>query len=222
MHIKPFQIAIQNNIGMIMSAHIQYPNVTTKKIIGKDGKQYDPPATLSDEIITGKLKGELGFKGVVSTDGMHMQGVTLIYDEPQAAAAALEAGCDMLCMPVASTSSATFNNDMDAVISYIKTEMTSGKLTEARLKDAVMRVLRLKADYGILDYNPDDFTLEKAQATVGNADHKAIEKNIANKSITCVKNNNDTLPLRLEENENVLFLCTHSSLQPNESTIAMA
>ena len=114
--LKPYQVAINQGIEMIMSAHILYPQLDDTTVHSdKTGKEEKLPSTLSHKILTDLLKGEMGFNGVVVTDAMNMAGIAATYEEVQAVKLAINAGVDLICMPT----NITFLEDMsklDAII----------------------------------------------------------------------------------------------------------
>ena len=109
----------------VMTAHINLPNVTS------DGL----PASLSKELITGKLRGEMGFKGLVTTDSLAMDAITGPYGQGESAVLAVEAGVDVLLMPLDYTTS------FDAVVEAVE----SGSIPESRIDESVLRILQAKA-----------------------------------------------------------------------------
>lgn len=126
----PFRAGIDAGTDMVMAAHIAVPAV-----IG-DGT----PSTLSYTMLTEKLRGELGYNGVIITDSMMMAAVADKYTSSQAAVAAFKAGADIILMP--NDYAAAFNGLLDAV--------RSGEITEARLNASVERILRMKWNgYGL-------------------------------------------------------------------------
>ena len=108
----------------VMIAHITMKNVTTDNL----------PATLSRELITGKLRSELGYDGVVIADAMMMGAIKENYSSAEAAILALEAGCDILLMPY------DYVAAFDGVVEAVK----SGRLSEARIDESVSRIMKLK------------------------------------------------------------------------------
>ena len=110
---------------MVMTAHIATPAITGT----------DVPATVSPVILTEKLRKELGFQGVIITDGMSMGAITKQYTPAQATLLSLEAGADIVLGPK------NFIEAFDAVMQAVK----DSTLTEARIDESVRRILSLKA-----------------------------------------------------------------------------
>ena len=107
-----------------MVAHISLPHITD------DGL----PATLSRELIRGKLRQELGYDGLVLTDSLAMGAITSRYSAAQAAVLAFEAGNDVLLIP---------ENYVEAYNGLLSA-VESGRITEERLDESVLRILRMK------------------------------------------------------------------------------
>lgn len=125
----PFISGIDAGADLVMAAHISVPSVTGD----------ETPASLSYELITEKLRGELGFDGVVATDSLAMGAVTLDYSPAEAAVAALAAGADMLLMPE------DYREAFEGVLAAVK----SGELSESRIDESALRILRLKEKCGL-------------------------------------------------------------------------
>jgi len=120
-----FKAAIENDVPMIMTAHIGTPNVTDNEI----------PSTVNPVILQEKLRGELGFDGVIITDGMAMGAITRQYTSGEAAILSLQAGADIILGPK------NFIEAFDAVMAAVE----AGTLTEERIDESVRRILTLKA-----------------------------------------------------------------------------
>ena len=120
----PFEASF-GTTDFVMIAHINLPNATS------DGR----PASLSKELITDKLRGELGYKGLVTTDSLAMEAITDQYSQEESAVLAVEAGVDVLLMPFDYTTS------FDAIVSAVE----SGRIPESRIDESVLRILRAKA-----------------------------------------------------------------------------
>ncbi len=101
------------------------------------------PSSLSYKVVTGILRNELGFQGVIMTDSLTMEGITAYYTEDQAAAVAVEAGSDLLM-------GASTPADVASMIQGIKQAIDSGMISQQRIDDSVRRVLTLKYQIGLL------------------------------------------------------------------------
>lgn len=123
----PFIEGIKNEADMVMAAHIAVPNITGN----------DEPASLSYEILTNKLRKELGFEGVIITDSMEMGAVADRYNSAEAAVRAFTAGADIILMP--ENYDDAFNGMLDAY--------NNGVFSEERLDTSLRRILKLKLKY---------------------------------------------------------------------------
>lgn len=209
--LKPYQVAIEQGIEMIMTAHILYPQLDNTKVHSdKTGQDESLPSTMSKKILTDLLKGEMGFDGVVVTDAMNMAGVANTFDQVQAVKLAFSAGVDMVCMPTVLYNLEDLK-DLDAIIDGVEEAVNNGEIPVSRLDDAVTRILTLKENRGVLDYNPDNYTLEKAKAVVGSKENREAEREIAAASTTVIRNENNTLPLNITKNSKVLMLCPYDN-----------
>lgn len=170
--LYPFKLAIKTGVKSIMTAHIAIPEIDD-----------DIPSTLSEKIINGILRKELGFKGVVVTDAMSMGGITKNYWIGEAAVKAIVAGVDMVLIPPAPLSA----------IEAIKDAYRRGIITEKRIDESVRRILSAKAWLGIHQKRFSDIgALNKVLADPSN-----IEKaeRIAADSITLLRNYDRVVPI---------------------------
>jgi beta-N-acetylhexosaminidase len=169
----PFKAAIKAGIDSIMTAHIVVPSL-------------DPsgdPATLSKPILTGVLRQQLGFKGLIITDALEMAAVRAKYGDAEVAVRAIEAGADQLLLPPAPD--VQFKAVVDAV--------RSGRISERRIDESLLRILLLKVKNGVL-FQPF-VDPAKIATTVGTPASLATAQRIVDKSVTLVKNDANTLPL---------------------------
>ena len=214
----PFQAAVDNGIDMLMTAHITFPNIEKDTVISKnDGQEIYLPATLSDDIITGIVRDQMHYDGIVVTDALGMDAISANFGEAEAVVMAFKAGVDIALMPTVLRSKEDMVK-MDAIIEAVEAAVESGELTEERLNTSVRRILTLKEERGILDYSSDTRTFEEklanANAVVGCKEHHDIEREISAKAVTIVRNKDNLLPLKLEEEDHVLLV----GQWPNEPT----
>ena len=127
--LVPFINSIDTT-DMVMISHITTPNITGDNL----------PASLSNDIIEGKLRKELGYKGVVISDAMEMGAITKKYSSEESAVKAIVAGVDIILMPEDFVES--YNGIYDAV--------KDGVISETRIDDSVLRILNLKELYHLL------------------------------------------------------------------------
>lgn len=123
LELEPFRGAIAAGVDSIMSAHLLIPSWDA---------QY--PATLSPQILTGKLRQELGFEGLIVTDALIMGGITNNYGTAESSVLAVEAGADILLMPV----------DPEEAIAAVVQAVTSGRISPDRIKKSVARIWAAK------------------------------------------------------------------------------
>lgn len=209
--LKPYEVAIEQGIEMIMTAHILYPQLESDTIVSdRTGEAESLPATMSDDILTGLLKGDMGFEGIVCTDAMNMAAIAEKWDPVQAVVVAISAGVDMICMPCTLYDLGDLA-DLDAMIEGIQTAVLDGTIPMSRIDDAVTRILRVKENRGLLDWSSEDYALGSVQETVGSAENRALEREIAAAAVTVVKNENDVLPLKVTETSKVLMLVPYNN-----------
>ncbi|PRY59434.1 beta-N-acetylhexosaminidase [Knoellia remsis] len=169
----PFQAAIDKGIDMIMTAHLSFP------ALDDSGN----PATLSKPILTGLLREELGYEGVIVTDALNMQGVRDLYGDAEVAVRALEAGVDQLLMTPA----------MDEAYAAVLGAVRSGRISEKAINDKLRRVLALKVRRGIVADPTVD--VSAVPQLVGPAENLAIADAVSNRTTTLVVNDDKVLPL---------------------------
>jgi beta-N-acetylhexosaminidase len=171
--LVPFRAAIAAGMKGIMTAHIAVPEISGETI----------PATLSPEVLTGLLRDDLGFDGIVFTDAMDMVAVDRLFPRGEAAVRAVLAGADVILMP------REVKRAVDAIVDAID----EGRLTEARIDESVGRLLRLKEDLGL--HEERTVPLEMIPRVVGVPEHMEVAREVAESSITLLQNVRDLLPL---------------------------
>ncbi|HCT90572.1 MAG TPA: hypothetical protein DF613_04190 [Lachnospiraceae bacterium] len=128
--LLPFTAGIDAGAPFIMVGHITAPNIIKEPV----------PASLSHELITGLLREELGYTGLVITDSMMMQAITDQYSSGEAAVKAIQAGVDIILMP----------EDLESAVSGVLNALSAGDITEGRIDESVLRVLEAKISSGII------------------------------------------------------------------------
>lgn len=210
--LVPFQAAIDAGTDMIMTAHIQYPQIEKGTYTSiSTGESIYLPATMSKTILTDILRGDMGFDGVVVTDALDMAAIADHFAVEDTIKLTIAAGADMLILPAVMDT-----NAFRLVQTYVDTAVglvESGEIDEARIDESVLRVLKLKQKYGILDLTDFAVTEEKiaaAQAGIGSAAHREAEWRMAEKALTVYKNENGAFPLDVKAGEATLILFADS------------
>ncbi|MFR0352736.1 glycoside hydrolase family 3 protein [Streptomyces sediminimaris] len=180
----PFRAAVAAGIDAIMTAHIQFPALDDS----------GDPATLSHPILTGILRGELGYDGVVVTDSLGMQGVRTKYGDDRVPVLALKAGADQLLNPP----------DLPVAWNAVLTAVRDGELTEARLDESILRVLRLKARLKL--FRQPYVSGHGVDRTVGTRAHLAAADRIAERTTTLLVNDGPLLPLSPATHDRLLVV----------------
>lgn len=130
----PFVSGMQAGANVVMVGHIAAPNVT--------GDQ--TPASLSYELVTNRLRGELGFTGVVCTDAMNMGAISQEYSAAEAAVKTIQAGVDIVLMP----------ENLEQAIQGLLDGVAQGTVPKTRIEESVLRILKLKLESGMIPLEP--------------------------------------------------------------------
>ena len=211
--LVPFQAAIDAGADMVMTAHIQYPQIEKETYTSvTSGEEIYLPATMSRAILTDILRDDMGFTGVVVSDALDMAAISDSFTDEDVMRLTINAGVDMLILPII-TDTNLFQRNKDMVDTAVRL-VQNGDIDEARIDEAVRRILTLKQKYGLLDMT--DFTVTDAQVEaavtgVGSAVHRQTAWDIAGKAITLVKNENGAFPVQMNEGETALILFADSA-----------
>lgn len=205
----PFRACINAGSQMIMTAHIEYPQIETTTYTSKQtGEEIYLPATLSKTIITDILRGDMGYDGVVITDAMEMDAISKHFDKYDAAKLAIEAGVDILLMPVDTTTAEGFA-EMDTYISTLAQMTNDGEISMDKIDAAVLRILKLKENNNLFTaYDGSDIEsrVEYAINNVGTKESHDKEWEITKKAMTLVKNDDNTLPLTTTNQKTIVLV----------------
>ncbi|OEV05170.1 glycoside hydrolase family 3 protein [Streptomyces oceani] len=179
--LPPFRAAIERGVDTIMTAHI------VVRALDPSGD----PATMSQPIVTGLLREELGFDGLIVTDALDMQGASGQFPPDEAPIRALEAGCDQLVLAP----------ELDTAFAAVLEAVRSGRIPEKRVDASVRRVLRHKRRYGL--FSSPYVSEDRAARTVGKRRHLSTAREITDRTVTLVKNDG-LLPLSPKTKRSVL------------------
>ncbi|MDQ2889022.1 MAG: glycoside hydrolase family 3 protein [Gemmatimonadota bacterium] len=182
--LVPFRAAIRAGVGAVMTFHGSMPALDTS----------GAPGTLSVNVVTGLLRKQMGFTGLVISDAMDMKGVTDKYGPTEAVKRAVTAGVDVLIQPL----------DVPAAINAVVEGVSEGRYTEARVSESARRILAMKRQ---LNLDRDRYAnLDSLRATVGDSMHVALAQQAADRSITVVRDSLHILPLKLAAGAKVLSI----------------
>jgi len=182
--LPPFQAAIKAGVDAIMVAHILAPAL-------------DPGpnrvASISPAIVTGLLKQQMGFTGLVVTDALDMAGLMKLFPAGGAAAAgraavaAVKAGNDLLLLP----------SNLDGAYNGLLQAVRSGEIPESRIDESVLKILRAKASVGLNKTRLVD--ISAVNEIVASPANLATAQQIADNAVTLVRNNHQVLPLEASQ-----------------------
>jgi len=193
--LPPFAAAIEAETGAVMIGHLWMT-------------QLDPdtplPATLSYNVITGLLRDEMGYGGVVMTDAMEMDAIDTVYAPGEAAVLAIEAGVDLV-LTGANTGEGTQAEEMQAVVDAVR----SGRLSEERIDESVRRILEAKARFGVLDWTPP--SPEDAQINL--EAHAALIEELFQAGVTLAYDTNNHIPIMPEQSAAIIFPGNRAQIQ---------
>ena len=206
-----YKTLIDKGAKTVMVGHIAQPAWAKRLNPSISKRDALCPASLSKEILTGLLRGELGFNGLVSTDSSAMVGFTAAMPRSRAVPTAIEAGCDMVL----------FNKDIREDYGYVLQGLENGLLSMERLNDAVTRILATKASLGLHRKQKDGTLVPGPEALeeVGCEKHRAWSLECADKAVTLVHDRQNLLPISPKKFRRVYLNVIQKSLDPEDPTV---
>ena len=191
--LPPFKAAIAAGVGAVMSSHIALPALDPGNVEGA-AQPMRAPATLSRPILTGLLREQLKFDGLIYTDSMSMLAISDNVKPDRSAALAVKAGADQVL----------HSPDDDAAFRGIKAAVESGEIPEAQITRSVERILTAKARMGLHVARGVD--LAQIDTKLGTRAHQQVADELAARAITLIKDDRHQVPLVLPKSANVLYL----------------
>jgi beta-N-acetylhexosaminidase len=173
----------------VMVAHLKVPALDPSAEL---------PATVSPAIVTGVLRNELGFKGLIVTDAMEMGGITSMFPDNEASLRAIRAGIDMVLLPL----------EPEKVILFLVEAARAGKLPLSRIEESARRVLEAKARLGLQNGKLVD--VDALPAKLGIKPYLKEARRAFEKATTLVKNAGDLLPLQAGDGRSIAVLALSS------------
>ena len=182
--LVPFKAGLSAGAAGVMVAHIELPALD-----GAAG-----PATFSEPVVSGLLRRDLKFDGLIYTDAMNMDAVAKMGTPGENAVKALLAGIDVVLDPP---------DPMDA-FRGLKAAVESGRIARPRLEASVRRVLEAKARLGL--HKSRAVSLDTAPTVVGTRQHAALARQASERAVTLIRDEQGSVPLKLPQSSSVLFL----------------
>ena len=203
-----YKTLIDKGAKTVMVGHIAQPAWVKKLNPEATKREMLRPGSLSKELMTGLLRGELGFNGLISTDSSAMVGMTVAMPRRLAVPSAIENGADMIL----------FNKDLMEDYQYLLAGVKEGILSMTRLDEAVTRILATKAALG-LHRKQKEGTLvppPEALAEVGKPEFRAWSDDVADRAVTLVHDRQDLLPISPEKFPRLYLNVIQKSNDPND------
>lgn len=173
LELAPFRAAIQAKVDSVMTAHLWVPALEPSPL----------PATVSKNVLTGVLRQELSFDGIISTDAMDMHGLSKEFAPGEASVRAIEAGVDVLLMPP----------DPAESVRAIAAAVKSGRLTQKRIEESVRKLLLAKVQLGLHQKRYVD--VKAIPGLLGQPEDEALAQRVAGNALTLVRNEGSAVPV---------------------------
>lgn len=196
LELYPYKRTMDAGLSSIMVAHLEVPALEIKKNV---------PSSLSEQVITGILKEEMGFKGLVFTDALNMKGAADHGKNGDVELQAFLAGNDILLMPTA------LEDAKKKLLRFYE----RGKITEARLAHSVKKILKAKYKVGLHRYTP--VKLQNLYSDLNSLEDDLLYEEALENAITVVKNNFYLMGIKKLENKKIAYVKFGDA--PNEAFI---
>lgn len=178
--LVPFKNAIHHDVMSVMVAHLSFPELEDKPNV---------PASLSKNVVEGLLIDKLGFNGLIVTDALNMNGITKYFTTEQVAVMCVEAGIDLILMPI----------NEEQSLNAIEDAVHNGLISEERINRSVEKILKAKEWLGLFDNKYVD--VNQLDTKIKTQEALDLSQQIADESITLVKDEFNYVPL-LENSKN--------------------
>lgn len=210
--LYPFaEIIRQQDPGMVMTAHIQYPQLDSSTFVSKSGEVMIKPATMSKTIMQDILRKELGFKGVIITDALDMAGISHFFTPTEAVINTFAAGVDIALMPLKIQSPAELQQ-LPQLIKDVAAATEKGQLDKKEMTASYQRIIQLKQQYPLITSDkPLAEQIKTAQQVLGQPAHRKAELELARAAVTLVKQQAEQWPLQLNTKTKVVLLMPDTS-----------
>lgn len=194
--LAPFRAAIEAGVSTIMVAHIWYPALEP---------QPDLPASMSPNIITGLLREEMGYDGLIVTDALDMDAIDTVYSYPNASLQAIKAGVDLVIAAHVSLEAQA------AGIQRVVDAVRSGEISEERINASFRRIMAAKSKYGVLNWRPIEPTTANERLNLDA--HAELVTEIFDMGVTVAVDRNTVVPFKTGQTVAVIFPGTRPRIQ---------
>lgn len=206
-----YQSLIDKGAKTVMVGHIAQPAYV--RMLNPDATREETlrPASLSRELLTGLLRGRLGFNGLISTDATPMVGFTAAMPRERAIPTAIASGCDMIL----------FNKSLEEDVAYLMKGLQAGLLTEERLDEAVLRILATKASLHLHEKQERGELVPGPEALqmVGCEQHRAWAREVADRAVTLVRDEQQLLPISPKRYRRVYLNVIQHEMSPEDAYV---
>lgn len=208
---KVYKTLIEKSAKTVMVGHIAQPAWVKKLDPEATRKEQLLPASLSEHLMTGLLRETLGFNGLISTDATPMVGFTSAMSRAEAIPAVIAAGADMIL----------FNKSLDEDYGFLLEGLKTGKVTQQRLDEAVTRILATKASLKLYQKQAENKLVPgpEALSIVGCEKHRSWAKEVADKSVTLVRDEQNLLPISPKKYRRVYLNVIQKSHDPADPLV---
>lgn len=190
--LKPYRMILSASNPSVMVGHLALPGITGN---------YEP-ATLNGRMLQTLLFGQLGFKGLVVSDAMDMGAIVKNYGNVKAVIKSIESGVHCIILPVGE----------EQVIDGVVQAVAAGQLNPAKVDSACLRILRLKERFRL---NQNRFTdIRNVRRVVASGEHLALAEEVANRSLTLLKNGKKLIPFSAKSSRRLLMIILSENQDP--------
>ncbi|HVF47978.1 MAG TPA: glycoside hydrolase family 3 N-terminal domain-containing protein, partial [Pyrinomonadaceae bacterium] len=197
--LAPFRAAIAAGLDSLMTAHIALPQITGDNV----------PASLSPQINRDLVRKQLNFDGIITTDSLGMGAITKSYKGAEGALMAIKAGADVALLPP----------DPKAAIDAIEQAVLRGEIPRAQIDASVRRLLRAKYRLGLSQPRNRTVDLTQVNRIIERYENVRAANEIAEKSITLFRNENDQLPLTTEKAVKAFYILAAGDDDPDQGNV---
>ena len=183
--LYPYKTLFKNGLASVMTAHLNIPSIESIK---------DLPSSLSKNMVTNLLRNELGFNGLIITDGLNMKGAANYATSEEINVEALKAGNDLLLIP----------QNIISSIEKIKVAITTKEYPIEQLNTSVKKILQAKYWAGLHDYKP--VKTANIVAELNTVSNKVLHRKLVKNSLTVLQNRNTLLPIKNLDQQKIAYV----------------